>query len=165
MTQIYLSYLRPLLEYASIVWDGCTQYEKTKLERIHYEAARLVTGLTRSVSIENLIKEIGWLSLSDRRHFQKGVTMFKIKNGLAPDYLNILLPPLVSDRTPYNLRNASNVSTVRRRTEFFAMSFMPSTVELCNSLPAAIQNINSLDNFKRALKNSVFITPKVPSFL
>ena len=41
---------------------------------------------------------------------------------------------------------------------------MPSTVELWNSLPAAIQNINSLDNFKRALKNSVFITPKVPSF-
>ena len=66
------------LEYASVVWDGCTQYEKTKLERIQYESARLVTGLTRSVSIENLIKEIGWLSLSDRRHFQKAVTMFKI---------------------------------------------------------------------------------------
>ena len=164
MTQIYLSYLRPLLEYASVVWDGCTQYEKTKLERIQYEAARLVTGLTRSVSIENLIKEIGWLSLSERRHFQKAVTMFKIKNGLAPDYLNKFLPPLVSDRTPYNLRNASNVSTVRRRTELFARSFMPSAVELWNSLPAAIQNINSLDNFKRALKNSVFITPKVPSF-
>ena len=79
MTQIYLSYLRPLLVYASVVWDGCTQYEKTKLERIQYEAGRLVTGLTRSVSIENLIKEIGWLSLSDRRHFQKAVTMFKIK--------------------------------------------------------------------------------------
>ena len=108
MTQIYLSYLRPLLEYASVVWDGCTQYEKTKLERIKYEAVRLVTGLTRSVSIENLIKEIGWLSLFDRRHFQKAVNMFKIKNGLAPDYLNNLLPPLVSDRTPYNLRKYSS---------------------------------------------------------
>ena len=41
---------------------------------------------------------------------------------------------------------------------------MPSTVELWNSLQAEIQNIHSLDNFKRALKNSVFITPKAPSF-
>ena len=99
--------------------------KKTKLERIQYEAARLVTGLTRSISIENLIKEIGWLSLSDMRHFQKAVTMFKIKNGLAPDYLNNFPLPLVSYRTSYNLRNTSNVSTVRRRTELFARSFVP----------------------------------------
>ena len=82
LNQIYLSYLRPILEYASVVWDGCTLCEKKKLELIQYEAARLVTGSTRSVSIETLIKEIGWLSLSDRRLFQKAVTMFKIKMAL-----------------------------------------------------------------------------------
>ena len=71
MNQIYVSCLRPLLEYAAIVWDGCTQYEKKQFERIQYEAARLVTGLTRSVLIEKLVKEIGWLSLSDRRNFLK----------------------------------------------------------------------------------------------
>ena len=164
LNQIHLSYLRPLLEYASVVWDGCTLYEKKKLEQIQYEAARLVTGLTRSVSIEKLIKVIGWLSLSDRRLFQKAVTMFKIKKGLAPEYLTNLLPPLVAERTTFNLRNASNVSTVRRRTQLFAESFLPSTVEFWNSLPTAIQNINSLESFKKALKDSIFITPNVPSF-
>ena len=69
MNQIYVSFLRLLLEYATIVWDGYTQYEKKQSEQIQYEAARLVTGLTRSVSIEKLVKEIGWLSLSDRRKF------------------------------------------------------------------------------------------------
>ena len=102
------------------MWDACTLYEKKKLEQIQYEAARLVTGLKRSVSIEKLIKEIGWLSLSDRRLFQKAVTVFKINNGLAPEYLTNLVPPLVAERTSYNLRNASNVSTVRRRTELLA---------------------------------------------
>ena len=75
----YLSYLRPLLEYAAVVCDGCTLYEKRKMEQVQYVAARLVTGLTRPVSIENLIKVIGWLSLSDRRLFQKVVTLLKIK--------------------------------------------------------------------------------------
>ena len=31
--QIYLSFLRPILEYASVVWDNCTLYEKDKLEK------------------------------------------------------------------------------------------------------------------------------------
>ena len=46
---IYISYIRPILEYAAVVWDGCTAYDKTRLERIQYETARIVTGLTRSV--------------------------------------------------------------------------------------------------------------------
>ena len=45
--------------------------------------------------LSKIIKKIGWLSLSDRRLFQKVVTMFKRKNGYAPDYLHNLLPPLV----------------------------------------------------------------------
>ena len=56
-----------------MVWDGCIAYEKT---RIQYETARIVTGLTRSVSIDKLIKEIGWLSLSNKRLFQKAVLMY-----------------------------------------------------------------------------------------
>ena len=49
LNQIYISYLRPILEYASIVWDNCTMYEKELLEKIQYDGARAVTGLTRSV--------------------------------------------------------------------------------------------------------------------
>ena len=29
LNNVYASYLRPVLEYASVVWDGCTIYEKT----------------------------------------------------------------------------------------------------------------------------------------
>ena len=38
--QIYISFLKPILEYGSIVWDNCTNYEKEILERVQYEAAR-----------------------------------------------------------------------------------------------------------------------------
>ena len=109
LNQLYFSYLRPLVEYASVVWDGCTMYEKEQLERFQYEAARIATGLTRSVSIDNLMSEIGWLSFSDRRQFQKLVTMYKIVNGTAPEYLCNLLPPLVTERVGRKiLRNRLN---------------------------------------------------------
>ncbi len=57
LNRIYISYLRPILEYASVVWDGCTDYEKSALDKIQNEAARIVTGLTRSVSLDNLRQE------------------------------------------------------------------------------------------------------------
>ena len=57
LNQIYVSYIRPLLEYSSVVWDGCSEQDKTALERLQNEAAHIVTGLTRSTSIANLYKE------------------------------------------------------------------------------------------------------------
>ena len=54
LNQIYISFLRPILEYGSSVWDSCTNYEKDNLDKIQNEAARIVTGLTRSVSLRRL---------------------------------------------------------------------------------------------------------------
>jgi len=51
-------FLRLTLEYASVVWDNCTQHDKDRLE-----AARIVTSTTRSISLHNLYREIGWLTL------------------------------------------------------------------------------------------------------
>ena len=59
LNQIYVSYLCPIIEYASIIRDSCTNYEKESVDKFQYEALRVVTGLTRSVSIEKLLNEIG----------------------------------------------------------------------------------------------------------
>lgn len=62
--------MQPILECASMVCDGCAEYEKQALEKLQYEAARIVAGLTRSVSFDKLMKEIGWISLKDHRIMQ-----------------------------------------------------------------------------------------------
>jgi len=92
LNQIYITVLRPILEYSSAVWDNCEKDEKDRLERMQLEAARIVTGTTRSISTINLNHEIGWLTLEDRRKYQKFVLTFRIKNYIVPDYLNNLFP-------------------------------------------------------------------------
>ena len=57
---IYTSFSRPILEYSDIVWDNITQYEVIALQNIQIEAARIVTGATKLVSIDILNYEIGW---------------------------------------------------------------------------------------------------------
>ena len=42
----YLVFIRPILEYASEVWDNCRQTNCNRLEKIQIEVARIVTGLS-----------------------------------------------------------------------------------------------------------------------
>ena len=44
---IYITFIRPLLEYVDVVWDTKTQILINKLENVQVEAARIVTGSTR----------------------------------------------------------------------------------------------------------------------
>ena len=43
---IYTSFIRPILEYADVVWCNLTKYQEYELEKIQIEAARIVTGAT-----------------------------------------------------------------------------------------------------------------------
>ena len=64
---IYLSFIRPLLEYADILYDNCAHYEKLELDKIQNEAARIVSGTTKLVSLRELQKEVPWEPLQTRR--------------------------------------------------------------------------------------------------
>ena len=106
LNQIYFSYVLPVLEYSSVVWDGCSDYNTNTLEKLQHEAARIVNGLTRSVSIEKLFMECGWTTLINRRIQQKMTFMYKVSNQLVPSYISDIMSPLVSGVSNYPLRNS-----------------------------------------------------------
>ena len=39
---IYISFIRPLLEYADVVWDNCTQQEANELEKFKMKPLALL---------------------------------------------------------------------------------------------------------------------------
>ena len=63
----YLTFIRPLLEYAGEVWDNCTLADAERIEKFQLEAARIVIGLTSYASLLSINKETGWEKLSVRR--------------------------------------------------------------------------------------------------
>ena len=109
---IYFSFIRPVLEYADVVWDNCTKYEEDELEKIQLEAARIVTGTTKLVSIDNLYSETGWETLKSRRKQHKLILFYKMVNNLTPIYLSSLLPPQVGNMSRCNLRNQDKYQTI-----------------------------------------------------
>ena len=69
---------------------------------IQHEAARLDTGLTKSVLLENLYKECGYTTLSQRRQQHKLSFMYNVYywHG-AFIYYQDLIPPLFSELSDY----------------------------------------------------------------
>ena len=68
---IYLTFIRPLLEYGDMIWDYCTRYEEQELDITQNEAVRIATGTTKLVSINSLYNEICRETLEGRRHNHK----------------------------------------------------------------------------------------------
>ena len=52
------TFIRPILEYADVVWDNCTNYEKQELGEIQTEAARIVTGAAKLVSLHHFLMKL-----------------------------------------------------------------------------------------------------------
>ena len=77
-----MTFIRPLLEYGDVVWDSHTVYLTNKLESVQAEAARVVTGGTRLVSLSKLYAETGWEYLEDRREKHRLTYFYKMNNGL-----------------------------------------------------------------------------------
>ena len=51
---IYFTFIRPIIEYGDVVWDNIPQYLKNDLDKIQNEAARIVTGCSKLVSLDEL---------------------------------------------------------------------------------------------------------------
>lgn len=116
---MYNTFVRPILEYASVVWDDCSQYDIDKLEKVQLYAARIVTGLPIIASKTSLYFETGWETLSARRMASKLTTMYKVHNKCVPEYLSQIIPNTRSKDSAYRTRNIENYSLPRCRTELF----------------------------------------------
>jgi hypothetical protein len=156
---IYTTFIRPVLEYADVIWDNCTKGEKTELDKIQNEAARIVTGASKLISLNNLYRETGWESLETRRNNHKLALFYKMHNGIAPPYLSSLVPQHVGDTSLYPLRNADHVKNIPCRTKLFSESFLPSTIQLWNSLPSETRSCNTVSSFKQLISKQAPIRP------
>ncbi|MEW8544911.1 MAG: reverse transcriptase family protein [Candidatus Thiodiazotropha sp.] len=155
LEQIYISFIRPLLEYCDSVWDNASSESKKQLDAIHIEAARTITGATKLCAIDKLFADLGWESLQSRRNKHKLVIFYKIMNGLTPDYLSDLVPPLIQDTTHYNLRNSNDTQTLHANTNLYFNSFFPSTIRAWNDLPEQTKQATSVASFKYLLNKDL----------
>ncbi len=78
LRQLYIAWIRPLIEYCPIAIATATSKNLKKLDQFQYEALRLITGASRTVSSRALHVETDIEPLSQRRMIAGGRQLAKI---------------------------------------------------------------------------------------
>ena len=82
--------LRCVFHYCCSVWGCCGKTRIDNLQKLQNRAARLVSNSSFRVSAADLIKRLGWPTISDIILSETATIMYKSTNSLAPEYLSEL---------------------------------------------------------------------------
>ena len=80
------AHIKPLTDYASVVWDGCGEVHLNKLKSLHRRAGKLILP-DPSLSTEQKMSALGILNLPQQHAYNKGVITHTILNNNSPDCL------------------------------------------------------------------------------
>ena len=86
----YISLVRSILEYGSIVWDPYVQQDIQCIEKIQNRAARFIIGDYRTCSqgfMTRTLQDIGLPPLHERRLFNRLSFLYKIANDWLIDFI------------------------------------------------------------------------------
>ena len=129
LSVMYSGYVRPVLEYADVVWhSGLTAKQCNDIEAIQKRACRTILG-RQYLSYDDALNSCDLDTLSGRResHCQR------FAEGLAQNNrTSSLIPPTRGECHGRNLRNNHKILPPRARTERFNNSPVPYFIRLLN---------------------------------
>ena len=80
----YLSLIRPILEYAFIIWSSCQSTLINKIESVqHRSACFILNNYERYSSITNMLRQLDLPTLATRRTCNRIIMMFKILKNVV----------------------------------------------------------------------------------
>ena len=145
--------VRPIVEYAAVVWDPLTKTHIHQLEKVQRRAAHFVEGdYKKTSSVSDIITKLQWSSLEERRRVAKASMIYKIINGQIEISTSQLHPLPSATRTR---GHQQRLRVPFSRTKNHQQSFFPSATRIWNSLPASIvDRAISLEDFRERVQKA-----------
>ena len=146
--QAYKTFVRPTLEYASTVWCPHTARNINAVEKVQRQAARFVTGnYQRTSSVTQMMQDLSWDNLAERRAKTKVVMLYKIVNHLVDVPSEQYLIPTGSCTRGHDAKFLQP----QARIQPYQYSFFPSSIRIWNCLPVGLVQISSVEAFRQGL--------------
>ena len=153
------SLIQPYLDYCCTAWySSLTADLRRKLDVIQRRMVRFVLSRDRLSHVDSTdLKYLSWLSIPDRVKFFKLSQVFKIRIGMAPNYLSSGFLPLSNSHGHDTRRKLFNYRISKQLADS-PSSFAYTAIRLWNELPQSLQGIASLETFKARLRKHLVST-------
>ena len=142
----YNTLVRPQLEYASAVWDPHNKNRISQIEQVQRRAARwTVSNFDRKASVTEIVQDLGWRTLDQRRADARLCLFFKILHGLVA----VPLPDYIQHSTRISRYcHSMTFRQVSTSTDYYKYSFFPLAIVQWNALPQSVACLQNLEVFK-----------------
>ena len=146
---IMKAFIEAQFSYCPLIWMFHSRKLNNRINRIHERSLRIAYRDQES-SFKELLKQDKSFTIHERNLQRLAIEMFKVKNNLAPDFLNEIFP---DSNNAVNLRQKSsfqtfNVKSVYKGTE--TVSFRGP--QLWSIIPDNIKKSQTLSEFKSKIK-------------
>ena len=153
----YKTLVRPQLEYASTVYSPHTATNIAKVEAVQRRAARWATrDYQRTSSVTQMLKDLNWRTLEQRRIDSRLILMYKITNDLvaipAADYL-------IPNTRPSKFNHPLAYRQIPALHDYYKYTFFPRTIVHWNALEHHIPVLPTVAQFSYAVCQVVHISP------
>ena len=144
--------MKSQFSYCSLVWMFCSRTSNNMINKVYERALRVLLNGYES-DFETLLQINNDICNHHRNIKTLLIKIFKIKKGFAP---LIMASILKARNNTYNIRNFQEFETERKRTVYFGfetISYRPP--QLWSLLPEHMRRLNSIDQFKRSIRQWV----------
>ena len=154
---MYTSYIRPKLEYSSPVWIGILKRDQERLEQLNLSAARAISWCKIGTSHQKLYDHCNLQTLICRQSIATKMCLFDAFNEKRLCRINSYYFDVISRANPYSICRSTEIRPIRCYTEAHRSSFLPTGINMLNTILSVKPNCLSETNrdvFKK------FVTPE-----
>ena len=158
---LYVSYVRPHLEFATAAWNPWYEQDISALENVQIKAVNMISGL-KGKTYEEKLQEIGLHSLKHRRERFDMIETYKIISGRSNVNKHTYFE-FAADQSTRNTRLAGDIYNIKpQRSELDVRKnfFTQRVTNSWNKLPSEIKHAASVKLFKNLYDNHVKSRPE-----
>ena len=149
------------IDYFNGLLYGVPAVRLSKLQRLQYSAARLITHTPRYCHITPLLLALHWLPVKFRICHKIAVISFKTIHNMGPAFLSNLIN--IKQCSRYNLRSIVGVilqdPTAKFKCTLGDRSFTAAAPKIWNGLPDYIRKENDLICLRDSLRRTILKRP------
>ena len=153
MMTLYKSLVRPILEYASVLWNPTAKGDIQRIEEIQRSYIRKIRGVSRNY--HEALRELNLYSLQRRRERYSILQVWKMIEGHTTNLMNtpassLQLARRIEDRGGRTLKTPNLATTPGYLQKVKQQTVKVHGAKLFNSLPSNLRNTTNttVDHFK-----------------